>query len=160
MRDPEVLFEALLTPYRSLPPAGFLALMAFLIGLSVAIGVGFSLAGAWPVLGFLGIDIILVFVAFRISYDAGLQSERIRLTSDTLEVEFSGRANPPTHFVLQPYWAKIDVETVNAKTERMIIRSHGRALEIGSFLGRIEKRAFAEALTDALRKWRDAVPTG
>lgn len=137
---------------------GFLVVMAILITLSVAIGVGFSLAGAWPVLGFLGIDVILVYLAFRISYGAARQSERVRLSADELEVRFAGASGKDRRATLKPYWAKIAVEPANAERVRLVIRSHGRALELGSFLGTAEKLAFAEALTDALRQSRDAAP--
>lgn len=155
MRDTEILFEAYLVPHRSLPPIGFLVVMGLLIAISVAIGVGFALAGAWPVLGFLGIDVILVYIAFRISYGAARQSEHVRLSAQELEIVLADPSGTEKRTVLQAYWAKIDVEPENAKRVRLVIRSHGRTLELGSFLGTAEKLAFAEALSNALRDARD-----
>lgn len=137
---------------------GFLVVMGLLISISVAIGVGFALAGAWPVLGFLGIDIILVYIAFRISYGAARQSERVRLSASDLEVVFAHPSGADKRAVLRAYWARISVEPENSKRVRLVIRSHGRALELGSFLGTAEKMAFAEALSDALRLAREVVP--
>lgn len=155
MSDTDILFEAILVPHRSLPPLGFFVVMAALVGVSLAIGIGFSVAGAWPVLGFLGIDIILVYIAFRISYGAARQSEHVRLSAQELEIVLADPSGTEKRTVLQAYWAKIDVEPENAKRVRLVIRSHGRTLELGSFLGTAEKLAFAEAPSNALRDARD-----
>lgn len=160
MREADILFEAMLTPHRSLPPLGFVLVMGVLITISVAIGVGFSLVGAWPVVGFLGIDVLLVYLAFRISYGAARQSEHVRLTADTLEVLIQKGSGRGRRAALQPYWARVDIEPVSAKRTRLIIRSHGETLELGAFLGSEEKLAFAEALTEALRRNRETVPAG
>ena len=85
-REP-LLFEALITPHRSLAPRGFLLLMGTLAGLSFGAGLGFVLLGAWPVVGFLGLEVLLVWVAFRISYRRARQYERLLLTRDALTVE-------------------------------------------------------------------------
>ena len=55
----------MLTPHRSLSPTGFLIFMAVLGGISFVTGMVFLLAGAWPVFGFLGLDVLLVYWAFR-----------------------------------------------------------------------------------------------
>ena len=152
------LFEANLTPHRSLPPLGFMGVMGILIGISVAIGVGFSLVGAWPVFGFLGIDILLVFVAFRISYAAARQSQHVRLSTDALEISFLNPGGRDRHAVLQPYWARVDVEPITASRNRLVVRSHGDIVELGAFLANEEKLAFAQALREALRQARDPIP--
>ena len=65
--DPKI-FSALLTPHRSLGPTGFLILMACLGGLSFVSGIIFVSIGAWPVFGFFGLDVLLVYLAFRANY--------------------------------------------------------------------------------------------
>ena len=66
------LFSALLTPHRSLSPTGFLLFMVVLGGISFTTGIMFLLAGAWPVFGFFGLDVIAVYIAFRANYRAAL----------------------------------------------------------------------------------------
>ena len=70
--DPETaepeLFAALLTPHRSLNRTGFVVVMAFLSVVSFATGVAFLMMGAWPVFGFLGLDVLAIYVAFRINF--------------------------------------------------------------------------------------------
>ena len=158
MSDTDILFEAILVPHRSLPPLGFFVVMAALVGVSLAIGIGFSVAGAWPVLGFLGIDIILVYIAFRISYGAARQCERVRVRADELEVMYMMPCGTGKRAVMQSYWAKVHLERVNPRHVQLMIRSHGRALEVGSFLGVAEKTAFADTLTVALDQSRQGPP--
>jgi uncharacterized membrane protein len=59
------LFSATITPNRSLPRTGFLAVMIAIGGISFVTGLVFALMGAWPVLGFLGLDVLLIYWAFR-----------------------------------------------------------------------------------------------
>ena len=59
--DPQPeLFSALLTPHRSLNRTGFIVLMVFLSVVSFVAGLAFLLMGAWPVLGFFGLDILVI----------------------------------------------------------------------------------------------------
>src|SRR5271169_3679921 len=61
-------FERVLLPHRSLPSRNFHLLMGLLGLISVAVGVGFVSVGAWPVIGFFGLDVALVYLAFRLNY--------------------------------------------------------------------------------------------
>ena len=83
----EILFDAVLSPHRSLSPRGFALLMAAICAFSFAAGLGFFLAGAWPVVGFLGVDVALVYFAFRVNYRRARMYETLRLTHDGLVVE-------------------------------------------------------------------------
>ena len=145
------LFQTVVAPHRSLPAVGFLVVMGALVGLSIAIGVGFMLVGAWPVIGFLGIDIILVYVVFRISYRSARQSEHLRLTAHGLEVVFLDGSGQARRTFIQPYWASVHLEPLAGGHKRLLIRSHGKTLEIGAFLGSEQKVALAESLSDAIR---------
>src|SRR5271163_2412384 len=88
--DPDIaepeLFSALLTPHRSLNRTGFLVVMAFVSVVSFAAGVAFLLMGAWPVLGFFGLDVLAIYWAFRVSFRRAKASEEIRLTPSELSV--------------------------------------------------------------------------
>ena len=87
-------FRAVLTPYRSLGPTGFLILMGALGGISFVAGLVFYLAGAWPVMGFFGLDVALVYLAFKLNYRSGRLYETLDLTRDRLtwtRVHPSGR---------------------------------------------------------------------
>src|SRR5260370_3746356 len=85
MAQPE-LFSAVLTPHRSLNSTGFLVLMGFLSAVSFAAGFAFLLMGAWPVLGFFGLDVLAIYWAFRINFRHAKATEEIWVTPSELRV--------------------------------------------------------------------------
>src|ERR1700739_5157671 len=84
-RDAEpVLFSVLLTPHRWLNRAGFVLVMTFLSVISFATGVAFLIMGAWPVFGFLGLDVLAIYVAFKINFGRARAREEITVTPSEL----------------------------------------------------------------------------
>ena len=75
------LFSAIITPHRSLTSTGFVLVMALVGGFSFIGGLVFFAIGAWPVVGFLGLDVLLVYWAFRINYRAATAFEEVTVTS-------------------------------------------------------------------------------
>jgi uncharacterized membrane protein len=149
-----VFLDAVLAPHRSLPPAGFVALMAVLGGFSFVAGIVFVWHGAWPVTGFFGLDVGLVYVAFRLNSRSARQRERVRLVEDALTVERIGVCGDRRQWSFQPYWLRVTFEERDEDTNRLVISSHGRQLALATFLGAGERRAFATVLKDALTRWR------
>src|SRR3546814_18602088 len=98
------LFDAELRPHRSLSPRGFLLLMASVCAFSFAGGLAFYLAGAWPVIGFLGADVLLIYLAFKINYRSGRLVERLHLTRDRLTVIRTWPGGRRQTWEFQPYW--------------------------------------------------------
>ena len=147
------LFSALLTPHRSLNRTGFLALMAFLCAISFAAGMVFLLMGAWPVLGFFGLDLLAIWWAFRINFrSAHGAREEITVTPSELRVRRVSHRGHVAEWVLNPLWVRLD-QTGDAEfgIERLYLVSSGRRVSIGSFLGPDEKASFAKALLAALQ---------
>ncbi len=145
------IFSAVLTPHRSLGRKGFLILMTVLGLISFATGTAFLLAGAWPVFGFCGLDVLLIYFAFRLSYRRAKAYEQVTVTPSELtvrQVSHHGRIN---EWTLNPLWVKLD-RVVHAEfgIERLFLVSHGRRLAIAGFLGPQEKESFALALSAAL----------
>lgn len=64
-------FDAVLRPHRSLGPTGFFILMSAVCVVSFGYGIVFIMIGAWPIFGFLGLDALLIYFAFRMSYRSG-----------------------------------------------------------------------------------------
>lgn len=152
-REP-ALFDAELRPHRSLSPRGFLLLMMGICGFSFAGGLGFYLAGAWPVIGFLGVDVLLIYLAFKINYRSGRLVERLYLTRDRLTVRRVWPGGRSRTWEFQPYWLQVVFDEEAATQERfdcpLILRSHGKSLTVGSFLTREERGEVARALRAAL----------
>lgn len=150
------LFDAELKPHRSLSPRGFLLLMAVICAISFTAGLLFFLMGAWPVIGFMGIDVLLIYLAFKINYRSGRLVERLTLTRDRLTVSRIGPGRRSRTWEFQPYWLQVDFDERAVGDERrdcpLILRSHGRSLSVGSFLTRQERGEVADALRAALTR--------
>src|SRR3954451_17191112 len=102
-----VFFDVILHPHRSLSRGGFIALMTGFGTLSLGVGGFFFLQGAWPVVGFFGLDILLVWLAFRSNYRAARCYETVRLTDRALIVQRVGLKGPPRPWTFQPYWLRV-----------------------------------------------------
>jgi uncharacterized membrane protein len=152
-----VFFDAQLQPYRSLPPRGFGIVMAVLAGASFAISVGCIALGAWPVTGFFGLDIGLVYLAFRISYRNARKVEHVRLTASDLTVERIGVRGDRRHWRFEPVWARLVFEEIAEDENRLSVTSHGRRLSLGAFLSPGQRRQLYRDLADALAHWRRAL---
>ena len=154
--DPELdqpeLFSARLTPHRSLNRTGFLVLMAFITVISFAAGVAFWWIGAWPVFGFFGLDVLVIYWAFRINFRSARAIEEISVTPSELRVRRVSHRGHVMEWVLNPLWVQLDQKThAEFGIERLYLVSRGRRVSIGSFLGPDEKASFAKALLAALQ---------
>lgn len=147
-------FEALLYPNRSLPNRGFIAVMSIVIIVNLTLGLTFFTLGAWPVLGFCGLDILFVWLAFKLSYRQGRLHERIRLTADALWVSRVLPSGHETRWHLEPYWVTVEIDRPDAHEARISLVSKGKRLILGSFLSPKERVAFGKRLQEALLKAR------
>jgi uncharacterized membrane protein len=160
--DPEAaeptLFSALLTPHRSLNRSGFLVLMAFLSLVSFAAGVAFLLMGAWPVVGFFGLDMLAIYWAFKVNFRRARACEEILVTPSQLRVRRVSHRGHVAEWVLNPLWVQIDQKAhAEFGIEKLYLVSRGRRLAIASFLGPDEKASFVRALSTALQTARRGV---
>ena len=146
-----VLFSALLTPHRSLSRNGFIAVMGVMTIISFAAGVVFTMMGAWPVFGFFGLDVLLVYAAFRLNYRHAKATEEITITHSEIRVRHVSHRGHVMEWTLNPLWVQIDKKVHEEfGIERLYLLSRGRRLSVGSFLGAEEKESFAKALSVAL----------
>jgi uncharacterized membrane protein len=152
-----VFFERVLWPHRSLPPRGFRALMLGLGLLSLAAGIGFVSVGAWPICGFFGLDVALLYLAFRISYRSARQRETLRLADDQFTVERVGIYGERRQWRFQPFWLRVVLEERPNESNRLLLASHGRSLVISDFLAPPLRRELAASLRDVLARWRAAL---
>jgi uncharacterized membrane protein len=110
--------------------------------------------GAWPVAGFLGLDVVLVWAAFRLSYRAGRLTERLGLSEDSLTVRRIHPSGRERRWSFQPHWLRVEIDERPGANNQLVLTSHGRRLTVGSFLSVPERRDVAEALSGALRRLR------
>ena len=118
---------------------------------SFAAGFAFWMMGAWPVFGFFGLDVLVVYWAFKVNFRRAKASEEISVTASELRVRRVSHRGHVVEWVLNPLWVRLDQRThAEFGIEKLYLVSRGRYVSVGSFLGADEKASFAKALTAAL----------
>ncbi len=148
------IYEALLYPHRSLSRKGFLILMLGTLAVVGAYGGLFLVLGAWPIFGFLGAEWLLLWWLLRRHLTGERRAERIQLYRDRLllqQIDAKGRVAERT---FEPYWLQVILQERGFENPALLLRSHGTAVEIATFLGAGERRQFAEELQAVLARWR------
>jgi uncharacterized membrane protein len=149
------IFSAVITPHRSLSATGFLIFMLCIGSISFAAGMLFLMLGAWPVFGFFGLDVLLVYLAFRANFRAARAYEEVTVTATELTVRKVSQRGAVREWTLNPVWVRLDrIVHEEFGIERLFLVSHGRRLSIAGFLGPDEKKSFATALSAALGEAR------
>ena len=148
--DAPVLFDAVLAPNRSLGRAGFVTVMAGGVVVSVGLGTYFLLQGAWPVFGFFGLDIALLYLAFRLSYRSGRLRETIRVTADEVVVRRIAPNGRTAEWRFNPYWLRVALDEPVEHESQITFTSHGHSLIVGPFLAPEERASLVKALRAAL----------
>lgn len=143
--------QFVLHPHRSLPPNGFLIMMSLISLVSFTVGMVFYLMGAWPVFGFFGLDVALIYWAFKRNYRDGLEYETVDLRPDVLMLTHIYPSGRRDVFEFNPYWARVNctVDQPDGRTS-LWLSAQGKAVRFGKFLTDDERRDFANALSGAL----------
>lgn len=148
--DPAI-FSAVISPHRSLSGHGFIVMMGAVLATALFFGVIFHQLGAWPVLGFLGLGVVLIWIAFRASYRAAWARETVDVSVSEILVRRISAAGRITEWRFNPRWSRLLVERdEEAAVRRLALASQGRELEIAYWLSPPEKADFASALSGAL----------
>lgn len=134
----------------SLSPQGFIALMLFIAGVSFGAGIFFALIGAWPVLGFFGLDVLAIYIAFRLTYRRARMRERITLKGDEMKVERRHPDGRKESWKFQAYWMTIRLVRDRQGMPHVRLTSHGRYLDVGDFLPPEDRAPLAEKLNLAI----------
>jgi uncharacterized membrane protein len=143
-------FRAVLTPHRSLGPKGFMILMTAVCVVSFATGLLFFLLGAWPVIGFMGLDVLLIYIAFKLNFRALRLYETVDLTDDALTVTRVAPSGKAQCWSFNPYWVRLSLQQRLGRSSELSLASHGKRLVFASFLTDDERKDFASALSSAL----------
>ncbi len=150
-------FRALLAPHRSLSPKGFLLLMSAIAFVSFVAGVAFCLMGAWPVLGFFGLDVAVIYLAFKLNYRSGRLYETVEVDARELTVTRVHPSGRSEAFAFATAWVRIDLDEHRDGRTALQLRHHGRTLRFARFLTDDERRDFALALQSAVLTARGGV---
>jgi uncharacterized membrane protein len=137
-------------PHRSLGPTGFMVLMTAVCVVSFGTGTLFYLLGAWPVIGFMGLDVALIYIAFRLNFRALRLYETVDLSQDALTVTRVAPSGKAQSWSFNPYWVRLSLQDRIGRSSELSIASHGKRLVFASFLTDPEREDFASALSSAL----------
>jgi uncharacterized membrane protein len=145
------VFQAVLTPHRSLDQRGFRIVMLVAALFSTAASLPFFFLGAWPVVGFFGLDVLLLYLAFRASYRSARASEQVVLTPLELMVRKVSHWGQTREWRFNPLWVRLHREVdEDYGLQRLAVVHRGTMLDVGGFLPPCERASFAEAFAKGL----------
>jgi Integral membrane protein len=159
MTSDHMLFDAELRPHRSLGRKGFTILMIVVTLISVSVGVAFVIVGAWPVLGFFGLDVLAVYAAFRWSYRTARLRETVRMTPDALQVRRIQPSGAWEQWDFQPYWVRFSLDERDDDNPVITLSERQVSVSLGRFLPKSERLDFAKALNAALNHAKSGAQT-
>src|SRR5512144_658281 len=142
----------ILRPNRSLSWRGSLLFYFSLLIISSAIAIGLTLLGFWLVLPFAGLEMLALGIGLYVVACRCYECEVISINDDSICIE-RGRDYPREQWTLGRMWARVVLERCPSAwyPSRLLIRSHGRSVEVGRFLDEPERRRLADELTRSLR---------
>ena len=161
MEKPTLLpddFDLVLRPNMSLSRRGFFWLMVFFTAISVIVGGYFWSLGAWPVFGFFGLDVALLYGAFRLNYRYGKRYETLSMADEKLVFSQVTALGTARQWEFDPYWVRVTLERFGAHGEdigALILSSHGKYVSVGAFLAPEERESLAGSLQATLAGWRN-----
>ena len=139
----------------SMPPQALVWLLVFTACLSFAIGIGFALFGAWPVLPFAGLEVAALATAFFVHARRAADCERIVVHDGEMRVEVHDAGRMSVHS-FHPGWVRLHTQRAGEDV-RIGVRSHGRELEIGRHLDAPGRSLLAAELAGRLKRYRDGI---
>jgi len=148
------VFETVVRPHRSLNAFGFRLLMGVLITANGAFGALMAARGAWPVTGFMGLDVLAVYIAFRLSYAQACAFERITIADSQFVVSQVDARGRVKEWRCPSYWANVGYDDDAEDHGILTVRSRGQEIEVGSFLHAEERSRLACQLREALHRAR------
>jgi uncharacterized membrane protein len=151
-----VYMDAELRPNRSLSQHGFRIVMLSMAAMSFVAGLGFLSIGAWPVFGFFGLDVILVYLAFKLNFRAGARErETIRVTADEVAISRTCYRGRVGWWHVSPAFARVHVDQLNDYEATVHLTAGGTSVPLATCLSSPERLAFADALKVALESARN-----
>jgi uncharacterized membrane protein len=148
---PSPVFSAVITPNLALGRTGTRVVLGVFLLFSAIPALVFLSKGAWPILPFLGLEIGLVWLAFRVYRTKARAYEEVSLTPSELLVRRVSPDDAVQEHRFNPYWVRLSRHTLEDEgLVRLAVTSHGRSLVIAHALSPPERERFARALDEAL----------
>jgi len=146
------VWQATLTPHRSLTRQGFFALMGLVVAVNLVVAGMFVALGAWPIAGFAGLDVLLIWWAFRVNFADARKLERISITEHELVLDRLSEKYPPQQQRFVRRWVRVELEEDHDREliGSLLLVSGRTRVAVGEFLAPEERKSLAMALKSAL----------
>ncbi len=149
------IYAVRLHPHRSLSERNFRILLCIFSAISFLTTIPFVVMGAWPVAGFMGVDVAIFYFAFRANFRAARAYEDVKVTSLDLSLAKVSPEGARAEWHFNPSWVYLHKEAHEEYgVQKVALVSRGRRVEVGNFLGPDEKEHFAHDLSLALAEAR------
>jgi|SRR5687767_10455219 uncharacterized membrane protein len=126
----------------SLSSTGRLVAFALIFIVSIGIAAAFAIFGAWLILPFAGLEMLVLFFAFRYMERHAADYEVIEIDGDTVKVEWAS-GGTLRGGAFNRHWVQV---VAHGDGSRLALRSHGRELEIGRYMTDEQRLELARAL--------------
>ncbi len=145
----------------SLSPLGFRVILGVMIAFSTLAGIFFFVIGAWPAPIFLGLDVLIVWLAFRASFRAAERKERVRVSAERVEVWLETEKGRRAVWTSPTAFTGLDVEAFGQDDTKVRLRLHRKRYLVGRALSPGERADLGRALDSAIRAARaERYPAG
>ena len=153
----QVVFEAEVTPHRSLSARGLRIVIGSMCLLSLCTTSVFWYIGAWPIAGFNGGEILLAIVLLRTHARSRRQRELLLLSDRSMRVLRTDARGRASEHSLAPFWLNVTLQERPGRVPALFLNTRGQWLEVAAALGEHEKRDLAAALIDAIHRVKNPV---
>jgi uncharacterized membrane protein len=143
------VFEALLTPHRSLSRGGAIMVTGAVLLGTTAFSLCFWLLGAWPIVLFSMIDVPLIMLLLALNFRRARASECVMLTQAVLTVIQTDPRGRRQQISVPTAWLRVSLQEEHGASH-IVMLSRGRSYEVGAFLHDQDRLALYTALRDAL----------
>ncbi|AMJ62275.1 DUF2244 domain-containing protein [Bosea sp. PAMC 26642] len=155
------VFDATITPHRSLGQNGIRIVMTLVCLCSVVSSIPFIVLGAWPVAGFFGIDVLALFIAFHVNFRHARAFERVIVTPLEVLLRKVSHHGREAVWRFNPAWTKLErQDDEDYGLLRLSLVSRGQSVAVAAALSPGEREGFAEALGTALASARRGADFG
>jgi len=144
------LIKLRLEPSKSLRPEGANLVLVILGGFGLVISGSFMVVGAWPVFGFMALDVFLIYIAFQAQYRQSDRGQEITVSNEKIEIKYFKAGTCVKTILLNKYWAKLEHLNSFNRQSKLMFSSHGKFSEIGEFLSLKEKQKLVAELKPLL----------
>ncbi|MEX0695278.1 MAG: DUF2244 domain-containing protein [Rhodospirillales bacterium] len=150
--DDVIRFSRVLRPHRSSSERAIRIVSLFVLFLFIPTGTAFLIAGAWPVFGFMGLEVAALIFALRYNHKVGSAFEAITISARAFKISKVDHWGKRKHWTFQPQWLQVRLDKTSGQ---LIAGTHGKRIVIGRFLNDDEREELCSVLKAEILRLQD-----